>query len=1022
MKLWENNQIDGINRLDAHAHYNCYENKTKAYYDQNQDTLAFKCLNGMWKFLFLDAPEYSPEGFETCEFDTEVMDDIKVPGNWQLQGYGKMHYSDLWYNFPINPPHVPSMNPTGIYKRKFYVDDTFEGKDIILRFGGVDSAFNVWINGHEIGYSKGARLESEFDITDFVKLNQENDITVRVYQWSDGTYLEDQDMWWESGIFRDVDLIGRPKHRIEDFKIETYLSDDFKDSELVVKLKTNCSTNSKVELSLIDNDCNIKFKREFKFDKEELEIAELIKDIKLWSAEEPNLYTLFISYYENDQLIEVIPQKIGFREIKLAGEVFLVNGVAIKLKGVNHHDYHPRNGRVMSREDLEKDIILMKQHNINTIRTSHYPANYYFYDLCDYYGMYVIDETDLECHGFELTGKYDWITDDPDWELAYTSRLRRMVNRDKNHPCIIMFSLGNESASGCNFKAMTKLAHELDSTRLVHYEGDFDMEYADVYSTMYTWIENDKKPFLMKDIIEKSKHPHILCEYAHAMGNGPGNLKDYQDLFYAHDKLQGGCIWEWFDHGIETIDEKGNTYYRYGGDFGDDPTNGDFCIDGLLMPNRKPSPGLIEYKKVIEPICTTLVDAKKGIINCLSRYDFANLNIFDLVAEVVCDEKVIYHETIAMPDIAARTNQDIELHYDLEAINKQTNGRCFLNIKYLLKEATTYAPAGFELANAQMELPVDIEKMPIIAKPFDFEIANEGPILVIRGKDFEVGFDLIKGIMTSYTFNNQVLIDEGFKFSFWRPVTSNDKEMIHDLKKVYFLHLQHDVVDDYHYEVLNNCVKVNIHINHGTTNACWYYDLTFNYTIYADGRINIKVDAKPTGKLDCAPEMLPKLGFDAKLHKGLDHVRYFGLGKNENYVDSHQSAQMGVYDQMMDELFTNYVVPQANGNHMNCEWLSLCDDRGVGMFIKGINNFNFSASYFNDELVDNALHTNELIADDFITLHLDYKQNALGSFSCGQWQLEKYRTKFEAFSMEFELLGFNNKEKTDVMLSKEEVK
>lgn len=599
MKIWENQQIDHVNRMPERAHFLTFPTRERAMLNSNRYTHAFKNLNGVWKFMFLNAPEYSPEGFYKSDFDTDTMDDITVPGNWQLQGYGKMHYSDLWYNFPINPPYVPTENPTGIYKRTFYVEESFRNRQIIIRFCGVDSAYHFWINGKEAGYSKGARIEAEFDITSLVKIGEVNDITVRVYQWSDGTYLEDQDMWWESGIFRDVELLGVPKDGIYDYTVTADLDDTYMKGVFSIKGVLRTQEEVRIHLELLDDKGISVLKDMTVSENEVFTYQTAIDHVRYWTAETPYLYKLLITVEKDGKTVEVIPQNVGFRNIRLNGETFLVNGVAIKFKGMNRHDYHPRNGRVVSREEIEQDIILMKQFNVNAIRTCHYPNSYYLYDLCDVYGMYLIDETDLECHGFELTGNYSWISDDPSWELAYVSRLVRMIERDKNHPSILMWSLGNESSTGCNFRKMADMAHQIDPTRLVHYEGDYDVEYADVYSTMYTWLENPKKPLLMKDIIENSRHPHILCEYCHAMGNGPGNLKEYQDLFYAHEKLQGGFIWEWFDHGIESYTEDGEKYYRYGGDYGDDPSNKDFCIDGMLMPDRTPSPGLYEYKNLL---------------------------------------------------------------------------------------------------------------------------------------------------------------------------------------------------------------------------------------------------------------------------------------------------------------------------------------------------------------------------------------------------------------------------------------
>lgn len=824
MKIWENHQVDGINRMPARAHFLTFPNREKALLGSNRYTHAFKNLNGVWKFMFLDAPEYSPEGFYESGFDTASMDDITVPGNWQLQGYGKMHYSDLWYNFPINPPYVPTENPTGIYKRTFYVENSFAGKQIIIRFCGVDSAYHLWINGQEVGYSKGARNEAEFDITDLVRVGEENDITVRVYQWSDGTYLEDQDMWWESGIFRDVELIGVPKNGINDYKVEADLNDTYTDGLLSVNASLRSEEPVQVTFELLDAQGVSVLKETVASEGNKVAFKATVKEAEHWTAETPYLYKMLMTVEKDGEVIEVIPQNVGFRNIRLNGDTFLVNGVAIKFKGMNRHDYKPRNGRVVAKEEIEKDIILMKQFNVNAIRTCHYPDSYYLYDLCDQYGMYVIDETDLECHGFELTGNYSWISDDPTWELAYVSRMIRMIERDKNYPCILMWSLGNESSSGCNFFKMTEVAHQMDSTRLVHYEGDFDMEYADVYSTMYTWLENPEKPFLMKDIIENSKHPHLLCEYCHAMGNGPGNLKEYQDLFYAHDKLQGGFIWEWFDHGIETYTEDGEKYYRYGGDFGDDPSNKDFCIDGMLMPDRTPSPGLYEYKKVVEPITTTEVDLENGVVRLLSRYDFADLNQFRMVYNIMEDD------------------------------------------------------------------------------------------------------------------------------------------------------------------------------------------------------VMISVSGVPAGKLGCAPDMFPRIGVTMHLDESMENVRYFGRGPRENYSDSKEAGLMGVYENTVDGLFTNYVVPQANGNHMDCKWVSLTNDRGMGLVASTEDSFNFSASFYEEKDLDDAKHTCDLVKRDYVVFNIDYKQNALGSYSCGQWQLDKYRAKNEPFTINFRVTPFNNKEMADKHIAHERIR
>lgn len=1020
MKTWENHQIDGINRMPARAHFLTFPSKEKALLNNNRYTHAFKNLNGVWKFMFLDAPEYSPEGFFNSDFDVTKMDDITVPGNWQLQGYGKMHYSDLWYNFPINPPYVPTENPTGIYKRTFFVEESYRDKKIIIRFCGVDSAYHLWINGKEVGYSKVARNESEFDITDLIRVGEENDVTVRVYQWSDGTYLEDQDMWWESGIFRDVELIGVPKDGINDYKVIADLDDEYKNGIFKVEAFLRTTKEVNVTFELVDAGENTVFTKTVVAKEGKACIDEVIADVNHWTAETPYLYKLFMTVEDDGQIVEVIPQNVGFRNIRLNGETFLVNGVAIKFKGVNRHDYSPQNGRVVSREEIEKDIILMKQFNINAIRTSHYPNSYYLYDLCDEYGMYLIAETDLECHGFELTGDYKWITDDPSWELAYVSRMTRMIERDKNHPAIIFWSLGNESAFGCNFRKMTDVAHEMDPTRLVHYEGDFDVESADVYSTMYTWIENPKKPYLMKDIIEKSKKPHIHCEYCHAMGNGPGNLKDYQDLVYAHDKLQGGFVWEWFDHGIESFTESGEKYYRYGGDFGDDPSNKDFCIDGLIMPDRTPSPGLYEYKKVIEPITTTAVDIQKGIINLLSRYDFANLDRFNLVYKVMEDDVILQTGFMAVPSIEARANKDITLPYDLSAIKVKPGAHYYVNISYQLREDTSYAFSGHELATAQFELP--LYKEGIVVRPEGIlNVEKEHTTLHVKGANFSLDFNLVNGNLMNIVRDGMQILSKGPRLTLWRAPISNDMEIIDKLKKVYFLHLEHEVVMNIDYHMEDNILKVEVDTINSTTNSAWHFKTKYVYTVCPSGDILIDVEGTPSGRVDLAPDMLPRIGVSMHLDKSMEHVRYFGMGPGENYADSKEAAQMGLYANTVDGLFTNYVIPQENGNHMGCKWVSMTNDRGMGLLASTEGDFNFSASWYEDKDLDDAKHTCDLVKRDYIVFNVDYKQNALGTNSCGQWQLDKYRAKFEDFKLSFRLTPFNNKEVLDKHLAAERI-
>ncbi|WP_391209593.1 beta-galactosidase subunit alpha [Psychrobacillus sp. L4] len=1017
-KVWEDISITDINRMQARSTFYSYPSKESALLNEPTYTHNLKSLNGSWKFLFLEAPEYSPEDFVLANFDVSNWDNISVPSNWQIEGYGNMHYSDLWYNFPIRPPYVPSDNPTGIYKRTFTLGENWLEEDVIMRFHGVDSAFHLWINGREVGYSKGARMTTEFDVTSYVT-SGENDVTVRVYQWSDGTYLEDQDMWWLSGIFRDVDLYTQPRAGMDDFKVTTILKDTYTNGVLTIAGNVRRYTEGlTLSYELLDSKLETVISGELKLSYQ-FTFTEEIHKPKLWSAEDPNLYTLLLTVKNGADIIEVIPQYVGFRHIELQGKTFTVNGVAIKFKGVNRHDYHPATGRVVSKEDIIKDIHLMKQHNINAIRTSHYPNSPFLYELCDQYGMYVIDEADIECHGFELTNNYNWITDDPAWEKVHVDRLIRMIERDKNHPSIIMWSLGNESGFGHNFRKMAAVCKELDPSRLVHYEGDSKAEVTDVYSTMYTWLENQPNGRkTMQEIIDTTVKPHILCEYGHAMGNGPGGLKEYQELFYKHEHLQGGFIWEWYDHGIETTDEHGNVYYRYGGDFGDDPTNGNFCIDGLLMPDRTPSPALIEYKKIIEPVHTHVVDLANGEIQVENKYDFINLDHLTLCYTIENDGIPLQTASVDLTGIPARSTKSISLAYDL-SFTKEMGTEYYLTISYFTNRDFSWGKTGLILATAQFLLPIKTEAL-IISPKGMLQVKETHNKLQITCEEVEITFDMVKGQMTSWKKDGVSIVEKGPKLNFWRAPIDNDMYLLKDYKEKYFMHLWHEMVDSVAYKQTEKYVLITVKTINGTTNSSWYYRCSYEYRIYSNGDILLEVKGSPDGMIENAPNMIPRIGVEMRLNESCDNVRWYGKGPGESYSDSKQANLTGVYTKQVDEMFTNYVHPQENGNHTDTNWTSLVNRHGIGFMAVGYNStFDFGASYYEVTDIERAKHTIDLQKRNYIVLQLDHKQNGLGSNSCGQNQLEKYRCKFEAFEFKFKLSVYSMKEISDIARAKE---
>ncbi|WP_229776907.1 glycoside hydrolase family 2 TIM barrel-domain containing protein, partial [Alicyclobacillus cellulosilyticus] len=715
---WENHQVLHRHRLPARACFVPFSDETSALAHDRALSDRIMLLNGMWKFHYAAAPAYVPAAFAEPGFDASDWADLPVPSHWQLHGYGRPHYTNVIYPFPVDPPRVPSDNPTGCYRRTFILPESWAGDVIHLRFEGVDSAFHVFVNGQLAGYSQGSRLPSEFDITELVHPG-ENVIAVAVYQWSDGSYLEDQDMWWLSGIFRDVYLLRRPHLHLWDWFAQPSLDAAYRDGTLAVTAKVRNQGRTQVSGARLHGRLLDASGQEVAAGVSEVPAAGpgqeaaaalslVVREPRKWSAEDPYLYHLVLTLEADGQVLEVVAGRVGFRQIELKGGQLLVNGVPILFRGVNRHEFHPDFGRAVPYEAMVADIRLMKQHNINAVRTSHYPDDPRWYDLCDEYGLYVIDEADLETHGFHPLGAWNRLSDDPAWEAAYVDRMERMVHRDKNHPCVILWSLGNESGYGRNHEAMAACARAIDPTRLIHYEGDREAKTADVVSTMYTSVPELRQLGERTDIPK----PHILCEYAHAMGNGPGGLREYWEAFYQYPRLQGGFVWEWCDHGIRTRTPDGREYFAYGGDFGDEPNDGNFVIDGLVFPDRVPSPGLIEYKKVIEPVHVTPVDLAAGVIRVHNRYDFLSLDHLVMVWSIEAEGRVVQSGTAALPHIPAGVSAEVRLPYRWPAAAVPgcaqpggAQGEHWLHVRFLLAAATPWADAGHEVAWAQLALP-----------------------------------------------------------------------------------------------------------------------------------------------------------------------------------------------------------------------------------------------------------------------------------------------------------------------------
>ena len=972
VKRWEDHRITGIGRREART----------AFYKDSQKKIS---LNGEWDFKYVDAPELSPEGFEQSGA-CEGWDKIDVPSVWQLRGYDKMHYTDVLYPFPVNPPHVPDENPTGIYKKTVVLDEQWMEKDTVLKFHGVDSAFDVWVNGNHVGFGKVSRLPSEFDITGFVKTG-ENDITVRVYKWSDGTYLEDQDMWWLSGIYRDVELINEEKNAVLDLRVNGTLDDSYKNGFFTAGITMKqAGTNLGWKLSYKGKTV---LEGELVSEGKDVCIEAEIPEVHTWTAETPELYE-FTVMTENQE----VTVRCGFRKIEIKDKNFRVNNQVILLNGVNHHDYNPREGRRVTREQMESDIRLMKQYNINAVRCSHYPANEYFYDLCDEYGLYVINEADLECHGFEWVENYTWITDDETWKDAYVDRSVRMVKRDRNHPSIIMWSMGNESAFGCNFRSAAEAIRELDDTRLVHYEGDFEAEVTDVYSTMYTRLKG------LKEIAEyqiKGDKPHVMCEYGHAMGNGPGGLKAYQDMYRKYKRLQGGFLWEWYDHGIYT-EEKDKKYYKYGGNYGDFPTNGNFCIDGILMPDRTPSPGMEEYKQIIAPVEITAVEGSMNKLQIRNYYDFLNLDTTTLYWEVKAEDQTIQDGTVEGLSVAPHEGKIIAL--PITAFELQENTDYYLNLTVCQKEERNYAPAGYEIKKVQIPMQIRKDGFSVRETADKLQVTEGQGVLTVENSRVTAKFSTVFGKLISFGKDGKEYLTEGPRMNVYRATIDNDMYKKEDWMNKYFI--QKPVEETEYVSCLKEDDKVIVRI--GTFFSCynqsWGFECDYTYTVYSCGQMKVEIQGKAVQRGKLEPAFLPRIGVIMKGNKNFQKTMWYGMGPGESYVDSKAASIMGIYENTVDGMMTDYVFPQENGHHEQVKWFRIGDGKD-GLLCKMEEKLGLNLANYTDESLEKAQHPFEIEKADDVIIHLDYRQSGLGSNSCGEEQLEENKVKLQDFAMAF---------------------
>ena len=1045
-KDWENHKVLQRDRLPSRAYFVPHANDATALTYDRGESDYFLLLNGVWKFHYATTPIEAQPGFYQESFQVDDWDNLNVPSSWQLHGYGRPHYTNVMYPFPVDPPHVPTDNPTGLYRREFTIPESWQGRHFTLRFEGVDSAFHVWVNGHEVGYSQGSRLPSEFDVTPYIRIGN-NTVAVQVYQWSDGSYIEDQDMWWLSGIFRDVYILARPVIQIQDITVQTHLDEAYEDAELKVYLSlVNVGFHDakcySVGLRLMDGAHRTLSEAEATIDELKpgtqgtpMSLHLPIDHPHKWSAEDPYLYHLLITVQTPEgDILESVAQRVGFRSVELNDGNILVNGVPVLFKGVNRHDHHPDLGKAVPLSWMVEDVLLMKQHNINAVRTSHYPNDPRFYDLCDEYGLYVIDEADLECHGFHPAGNWNQLSDDPDWQSAYVDRMERMVQRDKNHPSIILWSLGNESGFGCNHRAMAEYARAADPTRLLHYEGEtrhlinseapLDSAIMDVHSTMYTPVS---------DLIELAKQthlkqPHILCEFAHAMGNGPGALEEYMEAFYQYKRLQGGFVWEWLDHGIRQVTADGREYFAYGGDFGDEPNDSNFVIDGLVFPDHTPSPGLTEYKKVLEPVKVEAVDLEKGQLHITNRYDFLDLNHLQITWSIEADGKVVQSGTAPTPAIAAGESKAVTLPYAFDLCT-EANTEYWLNLEFCLAKDERWAKAGHRVAWAQVLLPAlaqTVMTAGLVTRAWvcPLQLSEDNRLLQVRGTDFSVSFDKVKGRIQLWTYQGMDLVESGPRLNFWRALTDNDnppnrgrRALVGEEWRRYGLPaLQHRVDGiESHWLDERNAIEVRIRTRVAPPVWAWGFQCEYSYTLRNNGEMTIRVTGNPEGDF---PKSLPRIGLQWTLPEALEQVDWYGRGPGESYRDSKQAARFGVFSTTVRELYTPYVYPQENGNRTDVRWVSLTDSRGMGFIAAGQPVLDFSAHHYTTEQLDQARHTVELAENPTITLNLDYAQNGLGTGSCGPGVLPKYELLTEPFTFTLCLMPYSKDQSSAQVLAR----
>lgn len=996
---WENPALTHRNREPGHTTLMPFPSADEARRKDRLESPWCLMLNGSWKFKYLPTGiDEAPAGFESMDHSDAKWDSLPVPACWQLHGYDIPQYTNVNYPIPLNPPYVPNENPVGLYRRTFNLPASWDGMRLFLHFAGVDSMFNVWVNGQFIGMSKGPHIPAEFDVTAAVRPGR-NLIAVQVFKWSDGTYLEDQDMWRMSGIFRDVYLWAAPVLHFRDVHIMPSITaggDGLLDITLFLRNYNTALRNADVNAVLHNAAGRPVASTRFTLRPPglgaELRHTFSLKARKpdLWSAESPSLYRLTLTLSGNTTVLEALSFNTGFRTVAIRDGQFWINDVSIKVRGVNRHDSSPDTGHYVTRAHMERDVQLMKQHNINFVRTSHYPNDPYWYELCDRYGLFVMDEADLETHGLCVNGDWSELSLNPDWRTAFVDRAERMVQRDRNHPCIVFWSLGNESGFGPNHVAMADRIRTLDPSRPIHYHPADRDPAVDVISSMYVNVSAMNN--LGAGVLDPDPRPFLLCEYAHAMGNGPGALKEYWDTFWRYPRLIGGCVWEWTDHSVRRRGPDGRDQFTYGGDFGDFPNDANFCVDGLVFPDRRPHTGLIELKKVYEPLAADGFNWATAELTLLNRHFFLNLDHLEAVWQLQREGRTLAQGRAAMPRIAPMKHGKLKLP---AAIRNVTGSETWLTVRFELKQNTPWAKAGHEVAWCQFAAPcangATASSQPA-PDPAGIKVTNRSSLVRVSSPAGEMVFDHRKGALVEWTVGGQPLLTRPIEAQLWRAPTDNDKEMAHQWRE-YGFHRLLTRVNHTEFSAGNDGGPAVF--TAGTTLAAIQHrpavDLVWRYEIIDAATLRMSVTFYPRSM----PKLgYPRLGIRLFLPDSANRVAWYGAGPHEAYSDRRESVRVGAYSGTVANLYVPYIKPQENGARIDTRWVSVKNGAGAGLKVSAVNHpFMFSALPYTAEELTAKAHYHELQAAGSTVLSLDHSQCGLGSNSCGPLPEAAYYVK-----------------------------